>query len=177
MSDAFRTVSPNTIFESIRALAAADIEIGTVFFEIGIPTVFVVNRPQLVTPKLARIYTARVYAKSASALEEIWWHDSTWRTSDSLCELTDFNGTGSFPQGYIAELWENYGDPGQIHYELCGYRLVALSNDAIGHIYNKYVHRTEDSRPRLPPFIESLWHFSKKDDEEKAFPLVWEKAF
>lgn len=82
----------------------------TPIYEWPLPTEVVVKEAKVVVPKMMRVW-----------ITNTWYVDGVVRDYKYLRSLADFSGTGAFPQRYIAETWEDWGDDGHISFKLTGY--------------------------------------------------------
>lgn len=161
---------PNHYFHSTIELGNEGLELGPIVTEVYLPTEIVINRPMVVTPKVARIYEAQ---KVASPHPEAFWWDGRWLPYSELAGRPGFKGTADFAQGYIAEVWENDGDDGHTHYRMYGHRLVALSPDSFA-LSPDFSAFNASSDGRLPRFMRSAAAL----DPNNELPIVWRaKAF
>ena len=84
------------------------------FLELYLPTEMVIREPQVVTPRMARVYRTHR-----------WILNDTVVDYDTLLRAEGFRGTGYYKEVLLFEVWEDYGDDGHVGYLHVGYMYLS----------------------------------------------------
>lgn len=149
-------IIPNMFF-SKEHLQLHGLSLGRLVEQVGIPTAYVIESPQMVVPTFARIFVGCLQEHA------VWWHEQQWKTSEDLRRTKDFMGTYPFPQMFLVEVWENDGCDGHISYIHEGYRIVLAEQDYIVDVCQKH------KRPLMLNSLPACYA------EPPLWPEIWPK--
>ena len=90
------------------------------FYQEVIPTETIISEwGEVSIPFIKRSYETRLYLLRGDVVDY-----------DTLCnEEPNFKGTSAYPNLYMREVWEDYGDDGHVGYELQGFMFTTDDDD------------------------------------------------
>jgi hypothetical protein len=123
-------------------------------YEFYLPTEVVVNKPEFVTPAVARVFRTQYHEYEGKFLST---HELQHRVTATG---QDYRGSAYYPEVVMVEVWEDRGDDGHTEYEHFGYRFVLASE----------LNKTDDWLPGLPKCMRDRYSYGSDCSPEEEHP-------